>query len=134
LQGCPFCKESAEKIAQSQTAFSVFDNYPVTKHHALVIPKRHVGSFFELTAPEYRECISLLHQTRQRLRELDPTITAFNMGVNDGKDAGQTIPHCHIHLIPRRRNDVDAPMGGIRHVFPDRGYYEQDPKADQAGS
>ena len=117
----PFCQVSGVTIAERPQAFSVYDNYPVTDLHSLILPRRHVASFFELTLRECEECIELLHETRDMVRKADGRITGFNVGINDGRDAGQTISHCHIHLIPRRKNDVERPMGGIRHVHTAEG-------------
>lgn len=124
LMGCPFCKDFTSFLEKSELAISVLDKYPVTEFHSLVIPNRHVESFFELTQKEYLDCISLLHKTQKKLFSFDKQISGFNIGINDGKDAGQTISHCHIHLIPRRKNDVKNPSGGVRHVIPDKGNYE----------
>lgn len=124
MQPCPFCQDEIETICEESGAFARFDRFPVTKLHALVIPRRHVGSFFDLRGSEYGDCLSLLHRTRKILAGLDGSITSYNLGINDGADAGQSIPHCHIHLIPRRKNDVDDPLGGVRHVIPGNGYYD----------
>lgn len=124
-QACPFCNYKDTAIYEEQTAFSRFDKFPVTDLHALIIPRRHIGSFFELTKSEYEDCISMLRRTKSRLLELDESITSFNIGINDGSDAGQTIPHCHIHLIPRRRNDIESPIGGVRNIFPGKGNYQE---------
>jgi len=123
LIDCPFCKSFTNYLDTSKITISILDKFPVTKYHSLIIPKRHVGSFFELTQKEYLDCISLLHNTKKKLLDFDEQITGFNIGINDGTDAGQTISHCHIHLIPRRKNDIKFPMGGIRHIFPNKGYY-----------
>lgn len=104
-------------------AIATLDNYPVTDYHTLIIPRRHVSSFFELTKNEQQGCLDLLLLARTQLLLDDPSITGFNVGINDGIDAGQTIMHCHIHLIPRRKNDVKTPSGGIRHVIPEKGDY-----------
>lgn len=123
LSRCSFCDDDIEIQNESKYAISIFDKFPVTEFHSLVIPRRHVESFFELNQFEYLDCLSLLHQTKKRLFGLDKEISGFNIGINDGHDAGQTISHCHIHLIPRRKNDVKFPMGGVRHIFPEKGYY-----------
>ncbi len=105
------------------SAISIFDKYPVTEHHCLIIPKRHKASFFTLDPKEQQDCIDLINQVKLQLCDMDETITGFNLGINDGVDAGQTIPHCHIHLIPRRKNDVVEPRGGIRNIIPGKGKY-----------
>lgn len=121
---CPFCSKQIQIQHESKTAFAIFDKYPVTNFHSLIIPKRHVKSYFELTDIEKSDCLDLVSKVRQFLCETDEKITGFNVGINDGDDAGQTIEHCHIHLIPRRKNDVENPLGGIRNIFPKKGYYE----------
>jgi len=122
-ENCPFCSNKTQIQNSNESAISIFDKYPVTTNHSLIIPKRHVTSFFELTTAEQLDCLTLTNQVKSQLCEIDETISGFNIGINDGPDAGQTVPHCHIHLIPRRKNDVKFPMGGIRHVFPEKGYY-----------
>jgi ATP adenylyltransferase len=89
----------------------------------LVIPNRHVASFFELTTEEVADVMKLLSTQQRSIRELDKTVTGFNIGINVGEDAGQTIFHCHIHLIPRRRGDVESPRGGVRGVIPGKASY-----------
>ena len=121
---CPFCNNNDKKLFETKNAFVISDKYPVTKYHSLIIPKRHVESFFELTPEEYADCFVLIKTSKKTLSELDKTISGFNIGVNDGTDAGQTITHCHIHLIPRRKGDVDNPLGGIRHIIPEKGFYQ----------
>ncbi|MCV0411388.1 HIT family protein [Nitrosarchaeum sp.] len=120
---CLFCSHSDQIQYFNDSAISFFDKYPVTKYHILIIPKRHVPSFFNLTVKEQLDCITLANHVKSQLCTIDETISGFNLGINDGTDAGQTIPHCHIHLIPRRKNDIESPMGGIRHIFPEKGYY-----------
>ena len=119
---CIFCKEETPLI-RNELAYATFDKFPVTKFHVLIISKRHVETFFELTLSERISCFDLLGQVKEKLVEMDGTITGFNVGFNSGKDAGQTIMHCHIHLIPRRKDDVVEPRGGIRNVIPGKGKY-----------
>jgi len=119
---CIFCKEE-NPLFKNELAYATFDKFPVTKLHALIISKRHVETFFELTLSEKISCFDLLGQVKEKLVEMDGTITGFNVGFNSGKDAGQTIMHCHIHLIPRRKDDVVEPRGGIRNVIPGKGKY-----------
>jgi len=102
---CPFCINDDKKILETKNAFVISDKYPVTKYHSLIIPKRHVKSFFDLTPEEIADCMVLIKTSKKTLCELDKTISGFNIGVNDGVDAGQTISHCHIHLIPRRKRE-----------------------------
>ena len=119
---CIFCKEEYLLI-KNEFAYAIFDKFPVTKFHALIISKRHVETFFELTPSEKISCFDLLGQVKEKLVQMDTTISGFNVGFNSGKDAGQTIMHCHIHLIPRREGDVIEPQGGIRNIIPGKGKY-----------
>jgi len=120
---CPFCNIDDKKILETKNAIVIYDKFPVTKNHSLIIPKRHIESFFDLTAEEYADCMVLIKTSKKTLCELDRTISGFNIGINDGVDAGQTISHCHIHLIPRRKGDVKEPSGGVRHIIPRKGFY-----------
>lgn len=121
---CRFCHvEQAYEIAGNELAFAMYDRFPVTKLHALVIPRRHIPSFFDLTQIELQACHDLLMKVRGFIMNEDPSVEGFNIGVNVGETAGQTILHCHIHLIPRRRGDVEDPKGGIRHLIPGKGFY-----------
>ena len=99
--------------------------YPVTEHHTLIISNRHVSNFFELNDEENKELSLILKDQKKELQNLDKTITGFNVGVNIGKDAGQSIMHCHIHLIPRRKGDVEDPRGGVRGVIPAKQKYKR---------
>jgi diadenosine tetraphosphate (Ap4A) HIT family hydrolase len=122
--GCLFCEIPAERIvAQNELAYVIFDGFPVTEHHCLVIPKRHVLDYFGLSRPELKACDDLLREMKATVTKMDATITGFNIGMNAGEDAGQTIFHCHLHLIPRRKGDVENPRGGVRHVIAMKGYY-----------
>ena len=115
---CIFCNKSKQKIIYSSDLFFVVrDSYPVTKHHTLIIPHRHVSSFFDLNDNEFNDLNKILKKQRQSLLDLDKEITGFNIGVNAGADAGQTIMHVHIHLIPRRKGDIENPRGGVRGVI-----------------
>lgn len=124
VPACPFCTLSAERVvAQNELCVAVADKYPVTAGHHLVIPRRHVADYFELGRPELNAVHFLLEGLRKTLREGDPTVTGFNVGVNCGAVAGQTVHHCHVHLIPRRVGDVENPAGGVRHTIPGKGHY-----------
>ena len=115
---CPFCQTDTLKvIGENAYAFAIYDKFPVTKHNTLILSKCHVVDYFKLSAEEYEAIHELLLRQRKRLQELDETITGFNVGVNIGKDAGQTIFHVHIHLIPRREGDVEDPHGGVIGVI-----------------
>jgi ATP adenylyltransferase len=122
--GCAFCEIPKERILLgNELAFAIYDKYPVTPLHALVIPKRHIDDYFGLSRPEINACNSLLAQLRETIQHKDNSVLGFNIGVNNGEAAGQTVFHSHIHLIPRREGDVDDPRGGIRNIFPDKGNY-----------
>lgn len=120
---CIFCRQGSSMRIKNSLAMAFEDKYPVTKGHMLITPLRHTPSFFELGASEQKACFLLVDKLKQATIEKDSTVTGFNIGINDGKDAGQTVMHCHIHLIPRRKGDVSDPRGGIRHVLPNKGYY-----------
>ena len=122
--GCLFCEVSKQRIiSENELCYVVRDFYPVTKDHTLVIPKRHVSDFFDLYQPERNAVHSLLDQQRILIQETDETVTAFNVGINSGEDAGQSIFHCHYHLIPRRKGDTENPRGGVRGVIPRKQSY-----------
>ena len=110
-------------LLRNELACATWDGFPVTPLHCLIIPHRHVADYFSLSRDEVLACDGLLRQTRERLLAEDPTIQGFNIGLNAGAVAGQTIFHCHFHLIPRRVGDVDEPRGGIRNVIPGKGSY-----------
>ena len=123
---CLFCNvPSSEYIFKNNLAFSTFDSYPVSKYHALIIPKRHVENYFDMSEEEVISCNKLIKKMRYKIKEIDPTVGGFNIGTNSGKIAGQSIMHCHIHLIPRRKNDVDNPQGGVRGVIPSKQHYQR---------
>jgi len=123
-ENCPFCVIEKSAKESNTLAFAVEDKYPVTKYHTLICPRRHVQSYFELGTSEFKSCLSLLDEIKKKISEKDRTVTGFNIGVNEGIDAGQTISHCHIHLIPRRKGDVTEPQGGIRNTIPGKGDYK----------
>ncbi len=120
---CPFCRLDAKPIAQNSLAFAIRDKYPVTPGHTLVIPKRHVADYFELTKEEHDAIRELVRDQKLRLEAMDPAVSGFNLGVNVGQDAGQTIFHVHVHLIPRRHGDMEKPQGGVRGVIPEKRRY-----------
>lgn len=121
---CLFCHIAPGRvIAQNDLAYAIRDGFPVTPLHTLVIPKRHVADYFGLEAAELLAIDRLLHQLRAEILAKDPEVTGFNVGMNVGAVAGQTIFHCHVHLIPRRAGDVKNPRGGVRHVIPGKGFY-----------
>jgi len=121
---CLFCNiDPSLIILENELAFAMYDGFPVTNLHSLIIPKRHVSSYFDLSSEELLACDELVKELKMKISESDTTVTAFNVGINIGKDAGQTIFHCHIHLIPRREGDVPNPKGGVRHIIPGKGFY-----------
>ena len=124
---CIFCKKIGCKIEKITKYFFIIRDttYPVTKHHTLIIPNRHVSDYFDLEKKEITELSEILNSQKNELQKLDSKITGFNIGVNIGKDAGQSIMHCHIHLIPRRKGDVEDPRGGVRGVIPSKQKYSR---------
>ena len=121
VKGCVFCDTNGDRIVrQNEMCYAVRDKYPVTPLHSLIIPKRHIESYFELYQPEINGIQSLLQEVKGDIEKEDKTVDGFNIGVNSGDCAGQTIHHCHIHLIPRRIDDVANPAGGVRGVIPDK--------------
>ena len=110
-EDCIFCNKINCKVISSTKHFFIIRDtaYPVTKHHTLIITNRHVDDFFDLTKDEMSDLDEVLKEQKKELKRLDKEISAFNVGVNIGKDAGQSIMHCHIHLIPRRKGDVEDP-------------------------
>jgi diadenosine tetraphosphate (Ap4A) HIT family hydrolase len=123
-QGCLFCEIPTKRvISENALAYAIRDNFPVTNGHTLIILKRHVPDYFSLTLQEVTACHELVSLTREEIGREDSLVEGFNIGVNAGAVAGQTIFHCHIHLIPRRAGDVENPRGGVRHVIPGKGSY-----------
>lgn len=120
---CPFCTAGDRVIAEDGPCFAIHDAYPVTRGHTLIIPRRHISSFREMTPEEWLAVHRLACRIAQELQADDPSIAAFNCGINDGRAAGQSIPHVHVHLIPRREGDVGRPRGGVRGVIPHRRDY-----------
>lgn len=121
---CPFCSiaEDREVICESAGALAIPDHYPISPGHTLIIPRKHIPDYFELTGAEQQELWQLVNRCKAILTErYHPD--GFNVGINVGPAAGQTILHAHIHLIPRYMGDVENPRGGIRHTIPGKGYY-----------
>lgn len=122
---CLFCEIPPERvIATNELAYAIRDGFPVTPFHSLVIPKSHKIDYFSLSSDELLACDQLLRSLRDEIQALDPNVTGFNIGLNAGASAGQTVFHCHFHLIPKRAGDVDEPKGGVRHVIPGKGHYD----------
>jgi diadenosine tetraphosphate (Ap4A) HIT family hydrolase len=120
---CPFCTLPADRIAgENENAVWIRDGFPVSLGHSLVIPRRHVGSFFQITDAERESIFSLLGAAHAEIAaECQPD--GFNVGINDGPAAGQTVPHLHVHLIPRYRGDIPDPRGGVRWLIPEKADY-----------
>ncbi|WP_440676210.1 HIT family protein [Candidatus Pelagibacter sp. HIMB1593] len=125
---CLFCDSKKSGIAhENDLAYASYDSYPVSDHHCLIIPKRHIKDYFDMTNDELIACNDLLQMIKNEILEKDNTVKGFNIGTNAGKIAGQSILHCHIHLIPRREGDVDNPQGGVRSVIPNKQHYKRKP-------
>lgn len=122
--GCLFCELPKERVvAENELAFAILDAFPVTAQHTLVIPKRHVDDFFSLHQPERNAIQQLLEERRQAILSSDIAVAGFNVGNNIGEAGGQTVMHCHTHLIPRRSGDVADARGGVRGVIPEKQKY-----------
>ena len=126
-EDCIFCNKINSKVISTTKHFFIIRDtaYPVTKHHTLIITNRHEDDFFNLTKDEMIELDQILKKQKKELKKLDKEISAFNVGINIGKDAGQSVMHCHIHLIPRRKGDVKDPRGGVRGVIPEKQKYKR---------
>ena len=121
---CLFCNIPQERIVlENDLAYAVRDGFPVTKMHSIIIPKRHIKDYFDLNKDELLACDHLIPSLKEEINNSDSSVNGFNIGMNAGESAGQTIFHCHIHLIPRRTGDVDNPRGGVRHTIPGKGDY-----------
>jgi diadenosine tetraphosphate (Ap4A) HIT family hydrolase len=121
---CPFCKAESERdiIASSSLSVAFFDGFPVSPGHALIIPKRHVASFFDLSKEEQLDLLNLADRVKRIVEErYHPD--GYNIGINVGEAAGQSIFHVHLHLIPRYQGDVQNPRGGVRGVIPTKQNY-----------
>jgi diadenosine tetraphosphate (Ap4A) HIT family hydrolase len=121
---CPFCQLPPERVVGgNEHGLILRDAYPVSPGHTLIIPRRHMGSFFELTPEERDGLLALLDQAREALQNSQPKPDGYNIGINDGPAAGQTVPHLHIHLIPRYAGDMADPRGGVRWVMAEKARY-----------
>ena len=123
---CLFCnfKESG-CIHENKLAYASYDSFPVSDYHCLVIPKRHIKDYFDLTNKELLACNNLIKIVKKEIIKKDKTVSGFNLGTNIGKVSGQSIYHCHFHLIPRREGDVENPQGGVRSVIPNKQHYKR---------
>jgi diadenosine tetraphosphate (Ap4A) HIT family hydrolase len=120
---CPFCNPDLSKVLLSNDyAIAFLDGFPVTPGHSLIVPKRHIVSFFEATVEERAALFDLADEMRQLLLSKHSP-DGFNIGVNDGAAAGQTVMHLHIHLIPRYAGDTEDPRGGVRWIMPKKAPY-----------
>jgi diadenosine tetraphosphate (Ap4A) HIT family hydrolase len=124
MPACVFCTFPEPRfVGANALAFAVRDTSPVTPLHSLILPRRHVPGFFDVNGEEREAMYQLLDQVRDGIVAQDPTVAGFNIGINVGEAAGQTLFHCHIHLIPRRHGDVADPRGGVRAVIPGKQSY-----------
>ena len=123
---CLFCniKESGF-VHENELAYASYDLYPVSEYHCLIIPKRHIKDYFDLKNEELIACNDIIQIVKDEINNKDQTVKGFNLGTNIGKISGQSILHCHFHLIPRREGDVENPQGGIRSVIPNKQYYKR---------
>tara|TARA_B100001057_G_scaffold363256_1_gene365922 strand:+ start:377 stop:775 length:399 start_codon:yes stop_codon:yes gene_type:complete len=123
---CLFCNINGSGFThENEYAYASYDSYPVSDDHCLIIPKRHIRDFFDLTNEELLACNDLIKIVKNDIVNKDPKVKGFNLGTNIGKVSGQSIFHCHFHLIPRRTGDVDNPQGGVRSVIPNKQHYKR---------
>ena len=123
---CLFCDVKKTGIVyENELAYASYDSYPVSEHHCLIIPKRHIKDYFELSNDELVACNELIKIVKKEITNKDPLVKGFNLGTNIGTVSGQSILHCHFHLIPRREGDVDNPQGGVRSVIPNKQHYKR---------
>ncbi len=123
---CLFCNVKESHIVyENELAYASYDTYPVSKSHCLIIPKRHISDYFELTDQELIACNKLIKIIKKKILDQDQSVKGFNLGTNVGKVSGQSIFHCHLHLIPRREKDVENPQGGVRSVIPNKQHYKR---------
>ena len=122
MDKCVFCSDLKDVIAKSEHWYAIYDKYPVSEGHVLLITNRHISSFFDLTEEEIKEISPMLKYIKNKLDD-KYFPNGYNIGVNCGRSAGQTIPHCHIHIIPRYNGDCEDPSGGVRGVIPGKQKY-----------
>ena len=128
VSGCLLCELPADKfevVDENDLCLALTDSYPVTDGHCLIIPRRHAPTWFDMYAEEALAARQLLQRSRERIQREDSLVTGFNIGMNCGKSAGQSIYHAHIHLIPRRDGDQENPQGGVRKIFPEKAHYRR---------
>ncbi len=123
---CLFCNVNESDFNHvNDLSYASYDTYPVSKHHCLIIPKRHIKDYFDLTNDELIACHKLIKIIKEEILSKDKSVKGFNLGTNVGKVSGQSIMHCHFHLIPRREGDVENPQGGVRSVIPNKQHYKR---------
>ncbi len=123
---CLFCNSEKSGCAhENDLAYASYDSYPVSEYHCLIIPKRHIKDYFDLSNDELVSCNELIKIVKKEIINKDPSVKGFNLGTNIGKVSGQSILHCHFHLIPRREGDVENPQGGVRSVIPNKQHYKR---------
>ena len=123
---CLFCNiKESDLVKENDLAYASCDSYPVSEGHCLIIPKRHVKDYFDLSNDEIIACNDLIKKIKNEIIKKDNSVKGFNVGSNAGKISGQSILHCHIHLIPRRAGDVENPQGGVRSVIPSKQHYKR---------
>ena len=124
---CLFCDSEKSGCAhENELAYVSYDSYPVSEYHCLIIPKRHIKDYFDLSNEELIACNKLIKIIKKEITNKDSSVKGFNLGTNIGKVSGQSILHCHFHLIPRREGDVENPQGGVRSVIPKKQHYKRD--------
>ena len=123
---CLFCDIKTSGCAhENEFAYASYDSYPVSDYHCLIIPKRHIKDYFDLSNEELVACNELIKILKKEIINKDSSVKGFNLGTNIGEVSGQSILHCHIHLIPRREGDVSNPQGGVRSVIPRKQHYKR---------
>ena len=124
---CLFCNSEKSGCAhENELAYASYDSYPVSEYHCLIIPKRHIKDYFDLSNEELIACNELIKIVKKEITNKDTSVKGFNLGTNIGKVSGQSILHCHFHLIPRREGDVENPQGGVRSVIPNKQHYKRE--------
>jgi diadenosine tetraphosphate (Ap4A) HIT family hydrolase len=123
--GCLFCSDdiNGRIIEENGSVIAIKDKFPVTEDHTLILPKRHTPDYFTMTSIERQHSDELTRYLKNKISQSDKAVLGFNVGMNCGESAGQTVMHAHIHLIPRRKGDTENPRGGVRHVISGMGYY-----------
>ena len=124
---CLFCNVNESGcVHENNLAYASYDSYPVSDYHCLIIPKRHIKDYFDLSKDELIACDELIKTVKDEIMFKDKSVKGFNLGTNIGKISGQSILHCHFHLIPRREGDVENPQGGVRSVIPKKQHYKRE--------